>query len=347
MRGLHILSALESSIWAMDPLHLSNMAAVLRRWSTGASASPEVMSEVHAAQAARKAKQSAVVGGGIAVMSLSGIIAPKSSAVDEISGGGTTSLQAFGQAFDEAVADNSIGAIILNFDTPGGNVVMTPETADKVLQARKTKPVYGYVEGLCASAGYWIASCCTELYSTPSASIGSIGVYTSHVDASAAMEKAGIKEEFISAGTYKLEGNSNGPLSPEGRAFTQTQIGAFFGMFTGDVAKGRGVPVASVRSGYGQGRCLLAADALAEGMIDGICSFDDVVAKARKAIKSGGARASVDVADIVAGELVEIDAIGEGHQIGGFLEACDKHAARAHTFNQHTARARLLEIAGS
>ena len=334
MRGLHLIAALESGIWAMEPLHLSNMAAVLRRWSTGAQASPEVMAEVQAAQAARKAKTSAVLGGGIAVLSLGGIIAPKASAVDEVSGGGTTSLQQFGQAFDEAVADNSIGAIILMFDTPGGSVVMTPETASKVMQARNSKPIYGYVENLCASAGYWIASACTELYATPSSSIGSIGVYTSHIDESGAMEKAGLKQEFISAGVYKVEGNSNGPLSPEGRAFTQSQIDSFYTMFTGAVAKGRGVPVANVRSGYGQGRCLLAESALAEGMINGICSFEDVVSKARKAIKSGGARASVDAVDIVALESQSVDAI----EIPG---------VEARTHNKHAARARLLQVASA
>lgn len=326
MRGLHLLAALDAAIWALEPLHLSNMASVLRRWSTGAQASPEVMAEVHAAQAARKAKQSATLGGGISVLSLSGIIAPKSSAVDEISGGGTTSLQLFGQAFDEAVTDNSIGAIILTFDTPGGNVVMTPETAAKVMEARKSKPIYGYVEGLCASAGYWIASACTELYSTPSASIGSIGVYTTHVDASGAMDKAGYKEEFISAGTYKVEGNSNGPLAPEGRAFIQTQIDSFYAMFTSAVAKGRGVPVSSVRDGYGQGRCLLADDALREGMINGICSFDEVVGKARKAIKTSRTNAAFDAPEISA-EGIEIEGI------------------EAHTFSPHAARSRMLEIA--
>lgn len=326
MRGLHIFAALESSIWAMDLPHLKNMASVLHRWASGTPASPEVMAEVHAAQASRKPKQTQNLGGGIAVMSISGVIAPKASAVDEVSGGGTTSLQLFGQAFDEAVSDNSIGAIILNFDTPGGNVVMTPETAAKVLQARKSKPVYGYVEGLCASAGYWIASACTELYSTPSASIGSIGVYTAHTDESAAIEKAGYKQELISAGTYKTEGNNLGPLPPEGRAFIQTQIDSFYAMFTSAVAKGRNVPVASVRDGYGQGRCLLADDALRESMIDGICSFEDVVVKARKAIKTSRTSAELDAPEITA----------EGIWIEG---------VEAYTYNQTKARARLLQLA--
>ena len=327
MRGIHLLAALESGIWAMEPTQMHNMAEVLRRWSTGAPASPEVMAEVHAAQAARKAKTSQILGGGISVMSISGIIAPKASAVDDVSGG-TTSLQLFGKALDEAVADNSVGAIIIAFDTPGGNVIMTPETASKVIDSRKTKPIYGYVEGLCASAGYWIASACTELYSTQSASIGSIGVYTSHVDASEAMNKAGLKEEFISAGTYKVEGNSNGPLSPEGRAFTQTQVDSFYSMFTSAVAKGRNVPIANVRGGYGQGRCLLADDALREGMIDGICSFDDLVAKARKAIKPVRTQAAFDAPAIVS----------QGIQIEG---------VESNTCNPYAARSRMLQIAGA
>lgn len=291
MRGLHILAALSSQIWALEPTHLSNMASVLRRWSIGAKASPEIMAEINVAQEARavRDKSNASVGGGIAVLSLCGIISPKASMVDDVSGGGTASLEDFGQSLDAAIADSDVGAIIINFDTPGGNVVMTPETAAKVMAARAVKPVFGYVSGLCASAGYWIGSACTELYATQSASVGSIGVYTSHVDESAAMEMAGYAQEFISAGTYKVEGNSLAPLGDEARAFTQSQIDSFYSMFTTAVAKGRGVPIATVRDGMGQGRCLLADNALAEGMIDGICSFSDVVSKARKAIRTAPA----------------------------------------------------------
>lgn len=338
MRGTHILSELSSAIWAMDLTHLNNMASVLRRWSTGAVASPEVMAQVHAAQAARndRAKSNQTIGGGIAVLELSGIIAPKASMVDEISGG-TASLQDFGKQLDEAVADNSIGAIILNFDTPGGNVVMTPETAAKVLAARNSKPVFGFVSGMCASAGYWIGSACTELYATQSATVGSIGVYTAHVDESAHMAKEGYAMEYISAGTYKVEGNSLGPLGDEARAFTQSQINDFYGMFTSAVAKGRNVPVASVRDGFGQGRCLLAKPSLDAGMIDGICSFEDVVAKARKSIRTNNAATKADAQSMeVAAEAVELP-----------TEGIDIPGTQAHTHNKHAARARLLQVASA
>jgi len=330
MRGSHILAELASAIWAMDLTHLNTMASVLRRWSTGAPATPEVMAQVRAAQAARneRAKSNQTIGGGIAVLELSGVIAPKASMVDEISGGGSASLQDFGQQLDAAVLDNSIGAIIINFDTPGGNVVMTPETAAKVLAARATKPVLGFVSGMCASAGYWIGSACTELYATQSATVGSIGVYTTHIDESAALAKEGYVMQYICAGTYKVEGNSLGPLTDEARAFTQSQINDFYGMFTSAVAKGRGVPVASVREGFGQGRCLLAKPSLDAGMIDGICTFDDVVAKARKAIRSNNAANKAEL----------IDAPAEG---------IETHGVEAYTHNKHAARARLLQVASA
>jgi len=335
MRGLHIIAELSSQIWAMEPTHLNNMASVLRRWSTGAVASPEVMAEVRAAQEVRaaRAKTNNAIGGGIAVLELAGIIAPKATIVDEVSGGGTASLQDFGKMLDAAVLDNSIGAIIINFDTPGGNVVMTPETAAKVLAARATKPVYGFVSGMCASAGYWIGSACTELYATQSATVGSIGVYTSHIDESAAMAKEGYAMEYISAGTFKVEGNSLGPLGDEARAFTQSQINDFYGMFTSAVAKGRGVPVASVRDGFGQGRCLLAKPSLDAGLIDGICSFEDVVAKARKTIRTNNNTKAEVLAPVMA-ESLELPV--EGIDVAGVL-----------THNKHATRARLLQVASA
>jgi len=116
-----------------------------------------------------------------------------------------------------------------------------------------------------------------------------------HVDESAALEMEGYKVSFIQAGEYKTEGNSLGPLPDDARAFLQSQVDAYYSAFTGAISKGRGVPISQVRDGMGKGRCLMASDALAAGMLDGICSFDDVVSRMQKAIKSGNSGARADL----------------------------------------------------
>ena len=294
MRKHILLGQLASQAWAMHPEHLANLSNVLHRWSAGESASDDVIAEVRAAQSVRSARKATSANtGNIAVLNLWGVMSQKANMVDEASGGGGTSTQAFTAAFKEAMADPSVAAILIDLDSPGGAVAGTPELAAEVLKARGVKPVYGFVNGLAASACYWVASACEAIYSTSSGSTGSIGVYTAHTDASEAMKKAGLSQEFISAGKYKTEGSANGPLKPEARAFIQSQIDTFYNAFTSDVARGRGVAATAVRNGYGQGRCLLADEALKAGLIDGVCSFDQVVAKLSARVK-GGAGASAN-----------------------------------------------------
>ena len=283
-----LLGQLSSQAWAMHPDHLANLSNVLHRWAAGDSASDDAMIDVRAAQTARAIRKSTNTNAGnIAVLNLWGVMSQKANLVQEASGGGGTSTQAFMAAFRDAMADPSVAAILIDCDSPGGSVTGTPELAAEVLAARGKKPVYAFVNGLAASACYWVAASCEAIYSTPSGSAGSIGVYTAHTDASEAMKKAGLSQEFISAGKYKTEGSANGPLKPEARAFIQSQIDSFYSAFTSDVARGRGVAATTVRNGYGQGRCLLADEALKAGLIDGVCSFEQVVAKLSARVKGG------------------------------------------------------------
>jgi signal peptide peptidase SppA len=295
MKRQLLLAQFSAIPWALAPEHLEAFSAVLHRWAAGVSATPEVMADVNAAQAARAARQktAASVGGGIAVLPLYGVITQRASMVDDISGGGGTSTQRFTQAFRDAMADDTVSGIIIDLDSPGGSVFGTGELAAEILAARGTKPVIGFVNSLCASAAYWIGSACDSLYMTQGGQVGSIGVYMQHVDISAAMEMDGVKSSFISAGKYKTEGNSMGPLDPDARGFMQSQVDAYYSAFTSAIAKGRGVPAATVRDSMGQGRCLMASDAVSQGMVDGVDTFDGVVSRMTKVIKAGGAKASL------------------------------------------------------
>jgi ClpP class serine protease len=117
------------------------------------------------------------------------------------------------------------------------------------------------------------------VHASPSALVGSVGVYTIHNDLSDALAQLGIKREYLSVGKYKIEGNETGPLSDEARAYRMGLIQQTYDHFIGDVAKGRGVPAATVRDSYGQGRLLTADDALAAGMIDAVATLDETLAR--------------------------------------------------------------------
>jgi ClpP class serine protease len=82
---------------------------------------------------------------------------------------------------------------------------------------------------------------------------------------------------LVSAGRYKTEGNPFGPLSPDARKHMQDRVDGYYGAFTRAVARNRGVALAKVRNGMGQG-CLLDAErAKREGMVDDVATIDTVV----------------------------------------------------------------------
>ncbi|CAN7313103.1 S49 family peptidase [Bradyrhizobium sp. LjRoot220] len=180
------------------------------------------------------------------------------------------STRVLAQTLTELSEDRSVGAIVLDLNTPGGQVTGTPEASDAVWAVAKRKPVVGIVNPLCASAGYWIGSQCSKLIGVPSGDIGSIGVFMCHVDYSGALARAGVKATFIFAGEHKTEGNPTEPLSDKARAFLQSEVDQTYADFLAAVARGRNTSSAVVRSQFGGGRCFSAPVAKRVGMIDEI-----------------------------------------------------------------------------
>ncbi len=210
----------------------------------------------------------------VAVINVMGIIAQHASQVDNVSGPGGTSTERVMSSFKAAIADPSVKGIILNVDSPGGNVSGVQALADEIYRSRGRKPIVAQVNSLMASAAYWIGSAADEIVMTPGAQAGSIGVYALHRDVSAAAEKEGIKFTFISAGKYKVEGNAYEPLTDEARRAAQAGVDAYYQDFVRAVARGRGVPVDKVLKGFGEGRTLKDTLAVKEGLADSIAPLD-------------------------------------------------------------------------
>jgi signal peptide peptidase SppA len=235
---------------------------------------------------------------------LRGVIAHRMGGMDEMSGG--MSAERFTSMIRSAAADPGISSIVIDVDSPGGTVAGVSEAADAVFQAREQKRIVAVANATMASAAYWIASQAHELVAVPSAldrSIGSIGVFTVHQDLSAHLEKEGVKVTLIKAGKHKAEANPFEPLSEELKAEIQASVDAAYGAFVKAVARGRGVSVADVKGGYGEGRALSAADAKAAGLIDRIASMDDVIGKLAGRRSAAGMRAEGDELEMTAAEL--------------------------------------------
>jgi signal peptide peptidase SppA len=274
--------------WALMPERLNAVAAVLARWSSNAPANDEVMQRIAADRSAREARRQSNQGnggGGIAVLPLYGVVTQRGNMVDDVSGPGSVSTQQFAASLRQALTDESVSQILIDIDSPGGSVYGVAELADEIISARAQKPVIAIANSLAASAAYWIGACASEFYVTPGGEVGSIGVWQAHQDYSKAMVEAGVKTTLISAGKFKVEGNPYTPLDEDAQAFMQSRVDDYYAAFTKAVAKGRGVAIAQVRDGMGQGRVLGAEAALASNMVDGIASLDDVVRKMRRNAK--------------------------------------------------------------
>lgn len=269
--------------WGVRPETLPAIASVLR----ADIQADDLVEQPAALQAAARAGQTT---GGVAMLSLRGLITPQPSFLSLLFGGGG-GLQGFRAGLREAVAADDITAIVIDIDSPGGSTDLVAETAAEIRAARTSKPVVAVANTWAASAAYWLAAQADEVVVTPSGEVGSIGVFTIHDDISALNEQLGVKTTLISAGKYKIEGNPYEPLSDEARDALQVKVDEYYAMFVADVAKGRGATPAAVKGGYGEGRMVTAKQALDLGMADRVDTLEATIARLVRNPRRGARRA--------------------------------------------------------
>lgn len=215
----------------------------------------------------------------VAILHLDGVLEPYTSLRGYVFGG--TSTTAFGRAFDAAMADDSVGAILTIGHTPGGSVFGTHELSDKIYNARGAKPLVFLSRFQADSAGYSIATAHDRLYVEPSARVGSVGTMVTHQDWSKAYEEAGVREYVIASddAPFKGEWSESQPVSKEYLDELQAMVNEYQKPFVETVARNRGVSVADVRSKFGKGRDVGSKYAVENGMADGIATLDEVLSK--------------------------------------------------------------------
>jgi signal peptide peptidase SppA len=285
MKNQLLVAEFLATPWALMPERLSALATVISRWSQGTPANDAAKFQVQTDRVLRDTRRqtsASILGGGIAVIPIYGVITQRGNMVDDVSGPGMVSTQIVTQMLRQAAADDAVSQILLDIDSPGGSVYGVSELSDAILSVRAQKPVVAIANSLAASAAYWVGSQASEFYVTAGGEVGSIGVWQAHQDYSKAMDEAGVKTTLISAGKFKVEGNPYAPLSEEAQGFMQSRVDDYFQAFTKAIAKGRNLSISQVREGMGQGRVLGADAALAQNMVDGIASFDQVLSKMQK-----------------------------------------------------------------
>ena len=161
---------------------------------------------------------------------------------------GMTSYDAIERMFDAALADKDVATVLFEIDSPGGEVAGAFDLAEKIYRARGQKRIVASVSELAASAGYLLASAASEISTTATGYVGSIGVVTAHADYSGALEQAGIAVTFIYAGDKKVDGNPYQPLSERAQKEISADIKSLYGLFVDTVARNRGLSAKAVQA---------------------------------------------------------------------------------------------------
>lgn len=259
-----LLSLAAAMPWAIAPQWLAQIMTIANREGAG----PEAV----AAQLGRPLDNTreVVMRGNVAVIPVTGPIFRRANMLSEVSG--ATSISVLSRDFNAALDSEEVEAIVLEIDSPGGEVSGVSEFADMVYAARGKKPCVGYVGGDGCSAAYWIASACEHLVVSDTAIVGSIGVVRA-VPNPNATRAADI--EIVSSQSPNKRPNVR---TAEGRAVYQAEVDAIADVFVERVARNRGVSPDVVLSEFGMGGCCVGAAAVAAGMADGVGALESVIA---------------------------------------------------------------------
>src|SRR5579862_49982 len=261
-------------------------------------------------------------GGNVAILTLYGVIMPRADLFSAISG--AKGLNQFQQTFQQALADPSISAILLDVDSPGGQVDLVPETAAMIRAARgQGKPIVAIADTMAASAAYHIASQADELVVSPSGMVGSIGCLAIHQDVSQMLEGLGVTTTLVSYGDHKTDLYPYSPLSQDGRDQLEESVTTFGKMLEQDVAAGRGVSVDTVHNTFGQGKMFGAQQAVKLGMADRVDTLDSTIARLAHAPSRARVGAGSSTAALAAGDRCQAT-----ETFDGAIIRCDHPAGR-------------------
>ncbi|MBE9603459.1 signal peptide peptidase SppA [Acetobacteraceae bacterium H6797] len=173
------------------------------------------------------------------------------------------------EALDKAAKDQSLRALLVEIDSPGGTVTGGESLYEALKRVAAVKPVVALMGGTAASAGYMIAMPAERVFAREMTVTGSIGVLMQGVEVSGLLEKLGIAPQTIASGPLKDQPSPFRPLTPEGRAALQGVIDDLLSRFVAMVAEGRKMPEARVRE-LADGRIFTGRQALQLGLVDAI-----------------------------------------------------------------------------
>ena len=187
-----------------------------------------------------------------------------------------------------AASDPDVKALIINLNTPGGEVVASDEIYAEIMRFRKQtgKPAVAMMNTIAASGGYYVAAACNPIIANKLTMTGSIGVIISTVNYRGLFEKIGLQSEVYTSGKMKDMLNGARPRTPEEIRIVRELVTNTYNEFTRIVAESRRIPLGKIRSTeIGDGRIFDGVQAKKLGLVDSLGYFRDAVNAAAKNAK--------------------------------------------------------------
>ena len=179
----------------------------------------------------------------------------------------------------------TVKAVVLRIDSPGGLVGPSQEMYRQIQKFRKSgKVLVASMSSVAASGGYYIASAADQIYANAGTITGSIGVIYENFGLQDVLEKFNIDSRVMTAGKYKDAGNPFRDMKPEEKAYLQAFIDDLYEQFLKDVAKGRKLPLETIRE-LAEGKIYTGSQAHAVKLVDGLGNAFDAI-EAAKALAS-------------------------------------------------------------
>lgn len=259
-RRVSAIDLVAATPWAIEPAMLDTIRAIAQREGEGVEALEAKLGRP------LQNTRAATLRGSVAIVPVTGPIFRYANLFTMISG--ATSLDALAKDFTAALEDTAVTSIVLDINSPGGQVTGIADFAAMIRAS--SKPVIAFVDGLAASAAYWIASAAGKVVMGKSAMAGHVGAVLT-LD----IRKDPNKVDIVSSQSPNKRPDVT---TDAGRAQMQAMVDAQAQVFIEDVAAYRGLTPEAVMADWGGGAVHIASQAVALGLADQVSTLEEVIA---------------------------------------------------------------------
>ena len=225
---------------------------------------------------------------GVGIVYVDGMILPGSSKPSLFGAGGAAYSSDIRKALDEAARDDSIKAVVLRIDSPGGSAVASEIILDATKRVKAKKPFVVSMGNIAGSGGYYVACGADTIYADAATLTGSIGVVAGKFMTNDMWKKIGVTFKSYDRGENANLFASDTLWSDEQRQLLQDYMNEVYGTFTGHVTDARGDRLKKPLEQIAGGRVYTGQQALELGLVDKIGSLQDAIEHVAKQAKLEG-----------------------------------------------------------